>query len=182
MHNGWPINWAILPILEKRKETGHIDTSKKKIARKFNENWTKERKWLKYDNEKQLMYCIKFVTSGKHRGNYPISFIKGCANFKTSALNDHESSKQHIDAVAHFKAIETPEKTVAKQTLIFLNEHKRHQLENHFRNVHALVKNNRPVRDIIWLTELDKAKNIDVGETYSNRKSATTLMEYISEA
>lgn len=66
MHNGWPTNWAILPKIEKRKETGHIDTSKKKIARKFNENWTKERKWLKYDNEKQLMYCIlctKFVTS-----------------------------------------------------------------------------------------------------------------------
>lgn len=104
MHNGWPINWAILPKIEKRKETGHIDTSKKKIARKFNENWTKERKWLKYDNEKQLMYCIlctKFVTSGKHIGNYPISFIKGCANFKTSALNDHESSTLHTDAVAH---------------------------------------------------------------------------------
>lgn len=29
---------------------------------------------------------------------------------------------------------------------------------------------------------MDKAKNIDVGETYSNWKSATTFMEYISEA
>lgn len=53
--------------------------------------------------------------------------------------------------------------------------------------IHAFVKkktkkNNSPIRDIIWLTELDKAKNIDVGETNSNWKSATTFMEYISEA
>lgn len=37
---------------------------------------------------------------------------------------------------------------MAKQTLISFNEHK---LENHFRNVHGLVKNKRPIRDIIWL-------------------------------
>lgn len=55
MHNGWPLNWAILLKTEKRKETGHDTSSKKKIARKFNENWTKERKWFRYDNEKQLM-------------------------------------------------------------------------------------------------------------------------------
>lgn len=50
--------------------------------------------------------------------------------------------------------------------------------------IHAFVKKkpNSPIRDIIWLTELDKAKNIDVGETNSNKKSATTFMEYISEA
>lgn len=34
--------------------------------------------------------------------------------------------------------------------------------------IHAFVKNNIPIRDIIWLTELNKAKNIDHGETYSN--------------
>lgn len=49
-----------------------------------------------------------------------------------------------------FKAFENPEKTGAKQTLISLNEHKRHQLDNHFRNVHALVKNNRPISYSCW--------------------------------
>lgn len=52
--------------------------------------------------------CTKFVTTRKHRENRPISFIIGCSNFKTSALKDHESSKLHTDAVAHFKAIENP--------------------------------------------------------------------------
>lgn len=47
----------------------------------------------------------KFCYSGKHRGNHPISFFKGCSNFKTSTLKDNESSKLHTDAVAHFKAI-----------------------------------------------------------------------------
>lgn len=55
MHNGWPLNWAILLKTKKRKATGHDTSSKKKISRKFNEKWTKERKWFRYDNEKQLM-------------------------------------------------------------------------------------------------------------------------------
>lgn len=53
-----------------------------------------------------MLICTNFVTTGKHRGNHPISFIKACSNFKTSALKDHESSKLHTDAVAHFEAIE----------------------------------------------------------------------------
>ena len=42
----------------------------------------------------------------------------------------------------------------------------------HFRNVHALVKNNRPLSDIKWLYELDKAKGLEIGDTYDNRKAA----------
>lgn len=94
---------------EKRKATGHDTSSKKKISRKFNENWTKELKWFRYDNEKQLMcWFAQILLPLENRGNHPISFIKACSNFKTSALKDNESSKLHTDAVAHFEAIENP--------------------------------------------------------------------------
>lgn len=52
MHNGWPLNWAILLKTEKRKATGH-DTSSKK---RYRENLMKiGPKRFRYDNEKQLM-------------------------------------------------------------------------------------------------------------------------------
>lgn len=65
--------------------------------------------------------------------------------------------------------------------MIFFNEYKWYELENYFRNVYVLVKNNRLIRDIIWLIELDKVKNIDYGEIYLNWKLVIIFMEYILE-
>lgn len=120
-----------------------------------------------------MLICSKFVTTGKHRGNHPISFIKGCSNFKTSTIKDNESSKLHTDAVAHFKAIV---KTLitnfgkANTDFFLMNINDTNYKIIFEMYIHAFVKkkNNSPIRDIIWLTELDKAKNIDVGETNSN--------------
>lgn len=105
---------------------------------------------------------------------------------KTSALKDHESSKLHTDAVAHFEAIENSYNKLwqSKHRFLLMNINDTNYKIIFEMYIHAFVnkKNNSPIRDIIWLTALDKAKNIDVGETYSNWKSATTFMEYISEA
>lgn len=43
------------------------------------------------------------------------------------------------------------------------------------------IKNNSLIRDIIWLIELDKVKNIDVGEINLNWKLVIIFMEYILE-
>lgn len=67
-----------------------------------------------------------------------------------------------------FWATENPEKNCTKANTD--NEQKRHQLENHFGNAHALVNNSRPKKDIIWLAELDKAKNINVGRNLLKQK------------
>ena len=42
-----------------------------------------------------------------------------------------------------------------------LKEHTRKDLELKFRNVHALIKKNRPISDITWLNQLDRAKGLD---------------------
>lgn len=51
------------------------------------------------------MICINFVIIGKYRGNYLISFIKGCLNFKIFVLKDYELLKLYIDVVVYFKVI-----------------------------------------------------------------------------
>ena len=53
-----------------------------------------------------------------------------------------------------------------------LKEHTRTELELKFRNVHALIKKDgRPISDITWLNQLDRAKGHS--KTYDN-------MEFIS--
>ena len=47
-----------------------------------------------------------------------------------------------------------------------LKEHTRQDLELKFRNGHALFKKNRPISDIIWLSQLDRAKGLDHSKTY----------------
>ena len=55
-------------------------------------------------------------------------------------------------------------------------------MEIFFRNVHALVKKNKPFTDFQWLCELDGIKGCDIGTSYRNGKSAkrflTTIASY----
>lgn len=48
----------------------------------------------------------KFCYIGKYRGNYLISFIKGCLNFKILVLKDYELLKLYRDVVVYFKVNE----------------------------------------------------------------------------
>jgi hypothetical protein len=71
--------------------------------------------------------------------------------------------------------------STAHKTVIALNEAVRKSVELKFRNVHALIKHNRPISDISWLNELDVAKGLDHCMTYNNRKAATLFMEHIAD-
>jgi hypothetical protein len=55
------------------------------------------------------------------------------------------------------------QQTTAHKTVMALKEHTR-QLK--FRNGHALFKKNMPISDIIWLSQLDRAKGLDHSKTY----------------
>jgi hypothetical protein len=71
----------------------------------------------------------------------------------------------------------------AYKSLLSLKESTRKQLENKFRNMHALVKYNRPLSDFSWLNRLDASKGLDVhvGEIYNNRKAGTLFLENIAQ-
>ena len=53
--------------------------------------------------------------------------------------------------IARKKTTETP----AHKSLLTLNEKNRKQLDLKFRNVHAVIKQNRPISDYMWLNELE---------------------------
>ena len=62
-----------------------------KRERKFQQNWLQNRSWLKYDAEKNEIYCTSCL-----KDNIESVFTKGTSNFKLEAIKQHETSKAHL--------------------------------------------------------------------------------------
>lgn len=62
-------------------------------TRKFIPQWKKDRPWLTFCEETNLMFCTYCKDNGKEN-----IFVKGCNNFRLDSLNAHELSEPHKSA------------------------------------------------------------------------------------
>lgn len=99
-------------------------------------------------------YCIDYEGVSRSQNNTN-TFIKGCKNWRLSAVTDHEKSNFHMRACdfVKSKSMSTSEKkgTEAGRTLLSLQKADITRLQSLFRNAHAVMKNNRPLRDCVAL-------------------------------
>lgn len=178
---------------QKRKQTDNEKKQKakeyesKRPPRSFQESWKAGRDWLDYDREQNKMFCkvCKSLPSKDDRKTLMNPFIKGCNNFRTSCITDHENSKPHKHA-----ALMNPDKpstatevcqSHAGAALKLLHTSERHRLKYLFRNAHAVAKQNRPMSDYVWLCQIDRAKEIDIGSTYINDHAAVNFIHFIAK-
>ena len=100
---------------------------------------------------------------------------------RLSALVEHKKCKAHLDGCR--KAASTVEVSQSKagKALTLLKSTQRAKLSLLFRNVHDIVKNNRPLRDYVWLYDLDVKKDLFEGETYRSQKSALPFLSSSSD-
>ena len=100
------------------------------------------------------------------------TFITGCSNFRLSAVVDHEKCKSHIAVVdiltAKSVTVDEIKQSTAGKALRKLKEADRARVSVLFWNAQAVIKNNKSLRDYVWLCQLDITKGIDIGETYLN--------------
>ena len=90
--------------------------------------------------------------------------------------------KTHKCAIEINAAKSTPDtQSIAGKTFFALRQDCRHRIANLMRNTYAVVKHNRPLRDYVWLCDLDKTKGVDIGDTYINEKAALEFMSCIAE-
>ena len=190
----WPIQFhtdAKPGIKRKVDPLPHVDKKKKyeeTRKRLFLESWNNNRPWLRNDEERGMtceMCCglsdvnIQHWQQASSKKNL---FVVGSKNYKLSTIIDHERSNMHVRAVGITQSKEQAltQTTTAHKTIIALKEHTRKDLEYKFRNIHALIKKNRPISDVKWLNQLDRAKGIDHSTTYDNTTAATRFIEFIS--
>lgn len=182
----WPIKFVdgAKPGKKIKLEKDHVvkKYEENRPPREFKENWKEGRDWLIYDDQIG-MRCAVCIDAGDNSRGPKNHFISGSKNFRFSTVTDHEKSISHVHAskIVASRAEAAKKTSIAHKTVISLNESVRKQIELKFRNIHALIKNNRPISDFTWLNELDISKGYDHGTTYNNPTAATAFLECISD-
>ena len=132
---------------EKREdaEENPKEYEKTKRDRTFQEAWKEGRPWLMHKNG--LLFCSFCVDYGGVG-----DFVAGCDQVKMDSITKHSQSKSHIKCEA--TAVLALESSSAPGIVRSLYHETNKKLTILFWNIHALVKNNRPLRDYLWLNNL----------------------------
>lgn len=104
-----------------------------------------------YDDQVS-MRCAVCIDAGDNFRVPTNRFITGSKNLRFSTVAGHKKSISHVNAL---KVVASWAKAVKKTSIshkmvIPLNEALRKQIERKFRNIHALIMNNRPISDFTW--------------------------------
>ena len=171
-----------------KKNVKKIRYKEHRPQRKLNTKWQEGRPWLQFNLEENLMTCS--ICMDYYRGKeMPINnlkgqnrFLSGCTNRKISAVTDYEKSSLHLKAVEVLnKKNKSVEESQSVRTLRSLKQADRDKSNILFRNAHAIIKTNRPLRDYNMLCQLDKAKGLELGETFIKmKKQLQNLFPYHS--
>lgn len=104
---------------------------------------------------------------------------------QTSAVVDHERSNVHTKSADVINARDqTPSETMnseAGKALKKLKSSEIHRLTYLFRNAHAVAKQNRPLSDYKWLCDIDRAKGLDLGQTYLTEHAVRSFVQSIAK-
>ena len=130
--------------LKRKVTTEDMRDRKKKYEkdreRKFLESWKQDRPWLHHNGENNVMICNWCIEAS---GPKDLSFVKGCENFKISAIKDHEMCKFHLKIAPRYT---TPvEESPAVQCIKLLNQNEIDKLSIKFRNAHYVAKHNKHI-------------------------------------
>ena len=158
--------------LENQREYDH-----QKRERKFQPKWKNEFVWLDFNQEKNAMtcrICKQFDTSG--------TFITGCDNFKVQTIKRHDISDSHQSNTRRCNAKnQQPGTSKGEKTLNLLHKSTYDKLNLLFRNSHYIAKLGKPYTDYVSLCELDRAKGLDIGQTYITDKYCSKFVTAIAD-
>ncbi|VDH95135.1 Hypothetical predicted protein [Mytilus galloprovincialis] len=170
---------------ERRDVQKSYDAEKRK--RTFQTSWKAQYPWLIYnfndDTGNGCMtcnICIEYEKTG--------TFVTGCTNFRLETIRIHQNSEGHImntnkcKAKSVEKLDNTQTQSEAKRAVLMMNRAAFTKMTFLFRNAHYIAKSNRPYSDFVQLCLLDKAKGIDIGDTYITDKSCQKFVSSVAMA
>ena len=134
--------------------------------------------WYRDFRYKRLNLRSSYIPSEEEIKSSP--FVCGCFSLCVGNLQSHckESNYFQQRAKDTFDNI-TKERTggdsEADRVKKLLSTSERKHLPDLFTNAFAVMKSGRPFTDFEFLIKLDKAKGVEVGHTYLNRKQGLEL-------
>uniref|UniRef100_U3IHY9 Sperm flagellar 2 n=1 Tax=Anas platyrhynchos platyrhynchos TaxID=8840 RepID=U3IHY9_ANAPP len=167
---------------DKGKEKKDLEYQRTKKNRQFPKIWLTKYSWLKYDDEKGIMFCALCRKHNVDLGENIHNFCSGTDDFKLEFINTHQSSEAHAWATCMEAAsTASPNRASAEQMLKSMNSITLGRVENIFRTCHAIAKSGRPFTDLDWMCKLDDMKGVDIGSVFRNDKSARIFIHFIAE-
>ncbi|XP_051498713.1 LOW QUALITY PROTEIN: sperm flagellar protein 2 [Apus apus] len=167
---------------DRGKEKKDLELWRARRNRQFPKIWLTKYSWLKYDDEKGIMFCAPCRKHNVDLGEKIHNFCSGTDDFKLEFINTHQSSEAHAWATCMEAAsTASPDAASAEQMLKSMNSITLGRVENIFRTCHAIAKSGRPFTDLDWMCKLDDMKGVDIGSVFRNDKSARKFIHFIAE-
>ncbi|KAM6364138.1 sperm flagellar protein 2 [Pluvialis apricaria] len=167
---------------DRGKEKKDLEHQRTKRNRQFPKIWLTKYSWLKYDDERGIMFCAPCRKHNVDLGENIHNFCSGTDDFKLEFINTHQSSEAHAWATCMEAAsTASPDTASAEQMLKSMNSITLGRVENIFRTCHAIAKSGRPFTDLDWMCKLDDMKGVDIGSVFRNDKSARIFTHFIAE-
>ncbi|CAC5407866.1 unnamed protein product [Mytilus coruscus] len=168
------------PDTEEEKQKTRKQYEENRKERKLNVKWTEGREWLKYDNG--VMICVVCVESNAYKQPNNLkgqnNFLEGFSNFRISTITDHEASVSHKAAVsaASVKSVistsgENLRSTQAGKAYLAFKEAEIGRLSYLFRNIHAVMKNDKPITEFKWINAYWGIRPSDSNISHFKRKT-----------
>ncbi|KAM6035510.1 sperm flagellar protein 2 isoform 2-T2 [Theristicus caerulescens] len=167
---------------DRGKEKKDLEHQRTKRNRQFPKIWLTKYSWLKYDDERGIMFCAPCRKHNVDLGENIHNFCSGTDDFKLEFINTHQTSEAHAWATCMEAAsTASPDTASAEQMLKSMNSITLGRVENIFRTCHAIAKSGRPFTDLDWMCKLDDMKGVDIGSVFRNDKSARMFIHFIAE-
>ena len=183
---------------EELKESDVKNDTHQESNNEFKDWWLVDFSWLKYNKVTQQMFCKTCVAylewqkenqvpSNELVGN---SFVKGCTNFKKTAMDRHITIDEHITARVHFE--NRKEKPIdlihynGQQNIeaTLLNPREKLQFQTMlplFRTIYYVASENLPMVQYERLNNFQNIQGLEMGPNYICTNSGKEILEYISE-
>ncbi|KAK3099721.1 hypothetical protein FSP39_008564 [Pinctada imbricata] len=142
-------SWNCEPKRQKTEENEKVSTQSNKenssVSRKFKPEWTIKWSFVRYDVEKNAMFCKLCEKSGRNN----IWTTSGCDRFKADAISKHAKTDDHLFATGAQKSSGDLDKSAA-----IAAEHERTAVEGLMMNIYYLAKRNKASSAIADLNKL----------------------------
>ncbi|XP_077027437.1 sperm flagellar protein 2 isoform X4 [Agelaius phoeniceus] len=133
---------------DRGKEKKDLEHQKTKRNHQFPKIWLTKYSWLKYDEERGIMFCVPCRKHNVDLGENIHNFCSGTDDFKLEFINTHQSSEAHAWATCMEAASSaSPDTASAEQMLKSMNSLTLGRVENIFRRYHAIAKSGSPYTD-----------------------------------
>ena len=184
---------------ESREENkgDHLPTNANKSPKKsvFLDKWKVSYPWLRFDSDKNLMYCEWCEDYSKdQRINGKLienNMIRGTSNFRASTLTEHLLLKDHDLARDNNEVKKNKNNTAAsinqqnQPTIASIFHSNKEKLKFElmvplFKNIYFIAKEDLALLKFESLNDLCLSHGLEFNENYRNRKAGKEMMEAIS--